>query len=187
MDEANAITYEGKDIPAATIADVKQPMPQYTNVKFMGKSGCGGVYNDGDWCMMRAEEMLLIKAEAAYKAGNTAAGEAALKKLMDQRDPSWKQTCMTFEDEVWLQRRIELWGEGFAMSDIMRLKKNVVRYHEGDENSNVAEPYRFNVQYGDTSMLLRFVQGELTNNRGCTQNEGGELPAQGDGAGLTAI
>ena len=34
-------------------------------------------------------------------------------------------------------------------------------------------------------MLLRFVQGELTNNRGCTQNEGGELPEQGDGAGLT--
>ena len=184
-DEANAITYTGKDIPAATIADVKQPMPVYTNVKFMGKSGCGGAYNDGDWCMMRAEEMLLIKAEAAYKAGNTAVGEATLKKLMDQRDPSWKQTCMTFEDEVWLQRRIELWGEGFAMSDIMRLKKNVVRYHEGDENSNVAEPYRFNIQYGDPWMLLRFVQGELTNNRGCSQNEGGELPEQGDGAGLT--
>jgi hypothetical protein len=71
------------------------------------------------------------------------------------------------------------------MSDIMRLKKNVVRYHEGDENSNVAEPYRFNVQYGDPWMLLRFVQGELTNNRGCSQNEGGELPEQGDGAGLT--
>ncbi len=183
-DPNNGTVYEGKDIPAAKMADCKEPMPPYTNFKFCGKAGVGGATNEGDWCMMRAEEMLLIKAEALYKSGETGAGEAALAELMAQRDPSYqRQAGLSFEDEVWKQRRIELWGEGFAMADVMRLKKNVVKFHK-DAETNVPEDYRFNISYDDDWILLRFVQSEITRNPAVVQNTGGVPPVAGDGADL---
>ncbi len=45
------------------IEDVKMKFIKYTNVKFGMKSGIGSSNNDNDWCIMRAEEMILIKAE----------------------------------------------------------------------------------------------------------------------------
>ncbi len=184
VDVDGGVSYSDSAIVDAKIADIKEPMPQYTNVKFCGKAGCGAATNEGDWCMMRAEEMILIKAEALAKAGDEAAGKAVLAELMAQRDPQYKQTCLTFADEVWLQRRIELWGEGFAMADVMRLKKNVVNYHEGDEATNVPVEYQFNVEYGNPWMLLRFTQSETNNNVGIVNNTGGSQPNQGDGASL---
>ena len=186
-DEAKNITYTGQDIAGATIADVKEPMGKYANVKFGQRAGVGSPYNYGDWCMMRAEEIILIKAEALAKAGNLSAGKSVLEDFVkNYRNPSYTSVAGSiedFENEVWLQRRIELWGEGFAMSDVMRLGKNVVRFHPGEE-SNVPEPYRFNVAANDPWMLLRFVQGETTNNTAVVNNEGGTEPKQGDGAGL---
>ena len=32
-----------------------------------------------------------------------------------------------FIDEIWFQRRIELWGEGFSLFDVLRLKKPIKR------------------------------------------------------------
>lgn len=187
-DEAKNITYTGQAIVGATIANVKQPMDKYTNVKFGQRSGVGSAYNEGDWCMMRAEEMILIKAEATAKAGNLASGKQILSDFVKTyRNPSFTSNAGSveeFENEVWLQRRIELWGEGFAMSDVMRLGKNVVRYHPGQE-TNVSEDYQFNISYGDPWMLLRFVQRETTNNVGVVNNEGGSQPKKGDGATLT--
>jgi len=187
-DEAKNITYTGQDIAEATIADIKQPMDKYANVKFGQRSGVGSAYNDGDWCLMRAEEMILINAEATAKAGNLVKGKQILEDFVKTyRDPSFVSKASSiedFENEVWQQRRIELWGEGFAMSDIMRLGKNVVRFHPGQE-SNVPEDYRFNISSSDPWMLLRFVQGETTNNAGVVNNDGGTQPNQGEGAALT--
>ena len=186
-DVEKGITYLGQAIATASIADVKQPMNPYANVKFGQRAGVGSVYNDGDWCMMRAEEMILIKAEATAKAGNLAGGKQILEDFVKTyRQPDFTSTAGSveaFSDEVWLQRRIELWGEGFAMADVMRLGKNVVRYHP-DEETNVEEVYQFNIAYNDPWVLLRFAQTEMTNNPCCLQNEGGTEPRQGDGAGL---
>lgn len=186
-DKVNNIVYKDQDIAKAAIPDIKEPMKAYANVKFGQKSGVGEGYNEGDWCMMRAEEMILIKAEATAKAGNLGAGKQILQDFVTAyRDPNYVSVAgsiQDFSDEVWLQRRIELWGEGFAMSDVMRLGKNVVRFHVG-KTSNVPETYRFNISATDPWMLLRFVQSEITNNVGVVNNEGGVQPVQGDGAGL---
>ena len=186
-DEAKNITYTGQAIATAAIADVKAPMDKYANVKFGQRAGIGSSYNYGDWCMMRAEEMILIKAEATAKAGNLPAGKQILETFVrTYRNPAYTSTAgqiADFENEVWIQRRIELWGEGFAMSDVMRLGKNVVRFHPGEE-TNVPESYRFNISHSDPWMLLRFVQGETTNNAGVVNNTGGTQPAQGDGSSL---
>ena len=186
-DVARGIDYIGQDIPDANIPDVKEPMQPLANVKFGIQAGIGASYNGGDWCMMRAEEMIFIRAEALAKSGNLAAGKAVLENFVSTyRDPAFTSTATSieaFSDEVWLQRRIELWGEGFAMADVMRLGKNVVRVIPG-EPTNVTEIYQFNIASNDPWMLLRFVQRETTNNQCCEQNVGGTQPEQGDGANL---
>jgi len=179
--------YKGQAIAAASIPDVKEPMYPYANVKFGQRSGIGSNYNDGDWCLMRAEEMILIKAEAYAKAGDLAKGKSILENFVKTyRDPSFVSTAssvMAFSDEVWLQRRIELWGEGFAMADKMRLNKNLVRFHPG-EPTNVSEAYQFNIAANDPWLLMRFTQTELNGNSAVVQNTGGKQPVQGDGASL---
>ena len=179
--------YKGQAIAAASIPDVKEPMFPYANVKFGQRSGIGSKYNDGDWCLMRAEEMILIKAEAYAKAGDLAKGKSILENFVKTyRDPSFVSTASNveaFSDEVWLQRRIELWGEGFAMADKMRLNKNIVRFHPG-EPTNVSEAYQFNIAANDPWLLMRFTQTELNGNSAVVQNTGGKQPAQGDGASL---
>ena len=186
-DNAKNITYTGQQIVGAVISDVKQAMEPYTNIKFGQRSGIGGAVNDGDWCMMRAEEMIFIKAEAEAKAGDLSAGKQDLENFVKTyRDPAYTSTASNvaeFENEVWLQRRVELWGEGFSMADVMRLGRNVVRYHP-TEATNVPEAYRFNISATDPWLLLRFVQKETTNNSGVVQNEGGSEPKSGDGSTL---
>jgi hypothetical protein len=186
-DVAEGITYKGQEIPGASIADVKVPMYPYANVKFGQRSGVGSNYNDGDWCLMRAEEMILIKAEATAKAGKLAEGKSILENFVKTyRDPNFVSTAssdLDFANEVWLQRRIELWGEGFAMADKMRLGKNIVRFHPGEE-TNVAVEYQFNIAANDPWLLMRFTQTELNGNSGVVQNTGGVQPQKGDGAGL---
>jgi hypothetical protein len=186
-DYAKNITYSGQAIVNATISDVKMPMEPYSNVKFGQRAGVGEAENDGDWCLMRAEEMLLIKAEATAKAGNLQGGKQLLQDFVSTyRDPSFTSAASSvteFENEVWLQRRIELWGEGFAMADVMRLGKNIVRFHPG-KDTNVPEDYQFNLAANDPWLLLRFVQREITNNPAIEQNLGGTQPKPGDGANL---
>lgn len=186
-DEKTGVTYTGQDIAAAQIADVKEPMYPYANVKFGQRSGIGSAYNDGDWCMMRAEEMILIQAEATAKAGDLAKGKSILESFVKGfRDPAFVSKAASveaFSDEVWLQRRIELWGEGFAMGDKMRLGKNIVRFHPG-EPTNIPVEYQFNLASNDPWLLLRFTNAELNGNSKIEQNTGGAQPVQGDGASL---
>ena len=186
-DVSKGINYTGQEIPDAAIADVKEPMPAYTNVKFGQKAGVGSSYNQGDYPMMRVEEMILIRAEALAKSGKLAEGKQVLEDFVKTyRDPAFVSAASSltaFENEVWFQRRVELWGEGFAMADVMRLGKNVVRFKAGVAN-NVPAEYSFNISASDPWMLLRFVQTETTNNAGVVNNTGGSQPKEGNGAGL---
>jgi len=180
-------SYVGQEIATAVIPNVKEAMTTYANVKFGQRSGIGSSYNDGDWCMMRAEEMILLKAEALAMSGSVAQGKQVLEDFITTyRDPAYVCTAATdveIQDEIWFQRRVELWGEGFGMSDAMRLGKNIVRYHP-DEETNFPADYQFNLSSDDPWLLMRLVQGETTNNSAIIQNEGGSEPSQNDGATL---
>lgn len=185
----NGVT--GNAVAPLSITDVKLPFVPYTNVKFGQYGYIGNNINAGDWCIMRAEEMILIKAEATAMSSSVAAGKQILEDFVKTyRDPSYASTATTasaFQDEVWLQRRIELWGEGFAMSDIMRLGKNVVRFTSG-VTTNFPDAFKFNLAATDGFLLLRIPQKETNNNRGIplsANNNGGTQPISGAGAGLT--
>ena len=100
----------------------------YANVKFGHVS---------DWTenymYMRAAEMVLIEAEAYAHMGDGAKAAQTLKVLMDARQPGWDKMSVTVDD-IHLQRRIELWGEGFAYYDLKRLNKGIDRTYEGNNH-----------------------------------------------------
>ena len=156
----------------------------YTSVKF-GCNTVGTVINDEDWPFMRVEEMILIQAEATAKAGNEAAGREILDNFVKTyRDPEYSSiaTGRSFSDEVWFQRRVELWGEGFSNNDARRLNKPIVRFH--DSKSNFPEAFRFNIAANDPWLLMRFTTSELNTNFGIVDNTGGTQPVQDQNAEL---
>lgn len=164
--------------------DSKMPFTPYTNVKF----GCytvGTVLNDEDMPLMRVEEMLLIQAECQAHLGNTSAAEKILVDFVKQnRDPEYTVNGrgLTLLDEIWFQRRVELWGEGFYVRDMQRLNKPLVRFH--DESSNVPTAFRFNLAANDPWRLLRFPQGEMNTNFAIVDNTGGHQPVIDEGKDL---
>ena len=169
----------GNEVAVLEIDNVKLPFLPYTNVKF-GMFSVGGTNNDEDWPFMRVEEMILIQAEGLVKSGQTDAGRQMLETFVQTyRDPSYSASAggWTLEDEIWFQRRVELWGEGFSNSDTRRLNKPLVRFHGGVE-SNVPAAFRFNMSANDPWWLMRFTSSELNTNLAIVDNSGGTLPVQ---------
>jgi len=119
----------------------------------------------GDWTMdyvyMRAAEMYLIEAEALAHQGREADAAIALARLMANRDPAWAAQSVTVED-VYLQRRIELWGEGFGYFDLKRLNKGIDRNYEG---SNHLTGYKHTVPAQDPAWIYQIPLVELQENK----------------------
>ena len=176
------VTWNGVSGPAVAgleIDNVKMAFLPYTNVKF-GMYQVGGTTNDEDWPFMRVEEMILIQAEGLAKSGKTAEAKVLLENFVQTyRDPSYSVTASgrSLEDEIWFQRRIELWGEGFSNSDTRRLNKPLVRFHEGAP-SNIPEAFRFNMPADDGWWLMRFTSAEKNTNLAIVDNSGGTQPVQ---------
>ncbi|MDO4194833.1 MAG: RagB/SusD family nutrient uptake outer membrane protein [Prevotellaceae bacterium] len=167
----------GDAISTLAIDDIKLEFFPYTNVKF-GLSTIGGDKNDADFPFMRVEELILIKAESLAKSGNEGEAKTVLSDFVKNfRDPAYNiaMSSRSLADEIWFQRRVELWGEGFGMSDVMRLGKPVVRFHEG-EDTNQPDAFRFNVEPTDPWLLLRFCTSETNTNASIIDNEGGVIP-----------
>lgn len=159
----------------------KVAFPAYTNIKFGLKSGIGSTLNNNDWPLMRVEEMILIEAEGLAKSGQEAKATQVLESFVrTYRDPSYSSTAggRTLADEIWFQRRVELWGEGFFVADARRLGKNIVRFHGGEE-SNLSTAFQFNVSVDDPWLNMRFPKSETDNNKGIVNNTGGSLPVAG--------
>lgn len=144
--------------------------------------------------MMRVEEMKLIEAEAAGMQ-NEGRGIALLTDFAKTRDPQFvygqhkdetygSGYATSFQNEVWWQRRVELWGEGFATFDIKRLDKGVIRSYPG---TNHPLGMRWNKDLYTTNtgnihpdwMDLCIIQTETNYNTACTNNPTPVRP-QGD-------
>ena len=126
--------------------------------------------------LMRVEEMYLIEAEAAgmLNEGEGIALLTAFAKTRDaafeygQHNEGYNSTFATpFQNEVWWQRRVELWGEGFATFDIKRLAKGIIRSYDGTIH---IEEYRWNTNEVPSWMTLCFVNTEASYNKALVQN-----------------
>ena len=175
----------GNAVASLEIDNVKMPFLPYTNVKF-GMYNVGGTSNDEDWPFMRVEEMILIQAEGLARSGSEGAARDLLEDFVrNYRDPSYSAAASgrSLTDEIWFQRRVELWGEGFSNSDTRRLNKPLVRFHDGAE-SNVPAAFRFNMTADDGWWLMRFTSSELNTNLGIIDNTGGTQPVQDQNGSL---
>lgn len=179
-------TAKGDEIANLVLDDgSKVELPPYTNIKFGMKSGVGSTLNNNDWPLMRVEEMILIQAEGYAISGNEAKAKEILTNFVKTyRDPSYTiPSGHTLRDEIWFQRRVELWGEGFAVSDARRLNKPIVRFH-GPNTTNYADAFQFNIAADDGWLNMRFPQSEMDNNRAIVDNEEGSLPVAGQNPNL---
>lgn len=147
----------------------EQKFPEYTNIKFKKVPNW-----EADYIYMRVSEMILTEAEAlAHKGDNTGAA-TVLKELMSQRDPSWNLNSVT-ADDVYHQRRLELWGEGFSLFDHLRLKKGIDRNYEG---SNHLASMRFTIDAGSWYFLYQIPLQELDNSDAITAAEQNPAPTE---------
>jgi|25_taG_2_1085351.scaffolds.fasta_scaffold02680_3 hypothetical protein len=84
-----------------------------------------------DLVYMRVAEMYLLNAEAAANLGMEEEAKMALSMLLDERvdDTSYLDglSGQDLIDEIYLQTRIELWGEGKSYLAMKRNKATVVR------------------------------------------------------------
>ena len=177
----------GDEISTLKIDDVKEEFMPYTNVKFGMKRGIGNTINSNDFPLMRVEEMILIQAEGLAKSGKESEGRKILEDFVKTyRDPSYSSTAAgrSLADEIWYQRRVELWGEGFFMADANRLHKPVVRFHNNAESTNQPDAFRFNIDPDDPWLLMRFSDSETNANAAIVNNTGGSQPKQDQNPGL---
>ena len=165
------------DVANADDGDNKLPFLPYTNVKF-GVFSIGTTTNEEDMPLMRVEEMILIQAEAKARLGDNGGATSILENFVKTyRDPAYSASAggRSLLDEIWFQRRVELWGEGFGVFDNLRLDKPIVRNH-GAGTSNIADAFRFNLDSQDPWLRMRFPQGEMNTNFGIVDNKGGQQP-----------
>ena len=178
-----------RGIPALEFLVKRFKAPSYSQVKFGQYGGYGGLPNAGDWALMRVEEMMLIEAEAKGHI-NEAEGKQLLQDFVKKyRDPSYDVNASprNFFDEVWFQRRVELWGEGFSLFDIIRLGKPMVRTHGESDNdyfSGNYAPLQFNIAANDPILLNKIVRDERDTNPAVEQQKESAAPVAGQNSEL---
>lgn len=185
------ITWNGKtgvDIATMKIPNSKLAFLPYTNVKFGMKGNFGSTFNDNDWPLMRVEEMILIQVEGLAKSGHESEAAKLLQDFVSTyRNPAYvcNKTGQELYDEIWKERRVELWGEGFSMFDVLRLNKPIVRIH-GTNFLNWPDKFAFNMKADDPYLLLRFPESETNTNAGVstTENVAGDAPKSGQNSDL---
>ena len=135
----------------------------YVNYKF--NAALAGKGFSADYVMMRPEEMLLIQAEAiARQGGRDAEVQGLLDDLHAVREASPTPVTATGNallNLVLLERRLELWGEGFRGRDIKRLKLVLDRY--GSNHNPVVALY-MTLPSEDNRWNYQLPQGEIDAN-----------------------
>ena len=152
-------------------------MQPYTQVKFAPYNNeLGTRTNASDIPLMRIEEMLLIAAEAQARLGNLEESRNALNTFVTTyRDPAYNCAATSQEkilDAIWMQRRIELWGEGHSYFDLIRLNKGIDRRGAGFQPD-----YVFNIPATDASLIYLIPDTEMNKNANLVNNPQATQPA----------
>ena len=135
----------------------------HINYKF--NAAAAGKDFSADYVMMRPEEMLLIEAEAiARQGGRDTEVQALLDDLHAVRQTApvpVTETGAALLDLVLLERRFELWGEGFRGRDIKRLKIPLDRTGSNHDVTICGTLYE-DAEY--EGFLYKIPQGEIDAN-----------------------
>lgn len=140
------------------VAKSYSQLPKYANIKFI----TSGDFT-GDYCYIRTEDPYLLLIEANVELNNLTEARRLLSSFMALRDSNYDvekfDTQSKLRDEVRLQRRIELWGEGTSFYDIKRWKLGIDRTVEGSNHRT-----KIKVPAGDKKWVYQIPQREMDSN-----------------------
>jgi tetratricopeptide (TPR) repeat protein len=143
-------------------------------VKYAGKTGFPVGVLDGK--VLRSAEVLLNRAEAYYRSGNTSAALADLNLLKSNRYSAYTNVTLSGSallDEILLERRLELAFEGDRFFDLKRRNAGVTRSGKGDKADGTGTaPVFLTLAPGDYKLNFPFPQAELNFNKKLTQVAG---------------
>lgn len=124
----------------------------------------------GDVPYMRTAELILIEAEGLARAGQHGQAAQVLYELVSARDPEYTLSTNTGQaliDEIMVQRRIELWGEGHRWLDLKRLNLPLDRT---GTNYNPAVVILMEYPAGGPMWVSLIPRAELDTNEHMVQN-----------------
>lgn len=115
---------------------------------------------------MRIAEMFLIKAEAEANLGDDGGAISTLETLVKKRNAGYSFASTPYTggtnllEEIYLQRRIELFLEGHSLSDIVRLKQPLAR-PSGSGNHSIGTALVLTLPANSNRFLFKIPQAEL--------------------------
>ncbi|MFA5324709.1 MAG: RagB/SusD family nutrient uptake outer membrane protein [Bacteroidales bacterium] len=142
------------------------PSSSYKKYPYMNKKFAVEDYSSSvaDANYMRLGEMYLIAAEACANLNDATGAANHLYTLVSTRDKSYTKTVATgatLLEEIYVQRRIELWGEGFRFLDLKRLNLPLDRT---GANHNESVSLTMKVPVGDILWKYAIPQDEIDAN-----------------------
>ena len=144
----------------------------YQVAKFLNENA--GTIEPEDVLYMRVSEMYLIEAEAlAKQGGKDAEAAAVLNSLVSGRDSGYTLSTNTGQDlidEILLQRRIELFGEGHRWLDMLRNDEALDLAGSDADQSYYLDGYEQAKPSVNNTWLYRIPQDELNANPNMVQN-----------------
>ncbi|MCR5863234.1 RagB/SusD family nutrient uptake outer membrane protein [Flavobacterium sp. J372] len=125
-----------------------------------------------DYLFMRVDEFYLLSAEAAARTGDEAAARTRLAELLTQRLAGGAGAATAYvtgltgqalQNAIYLQTRIELWGEG---KSYLAMKRNQATVTRGTNHVFRAGQ---SFQYNSDELSFQIPQIELNNNPAITE------------------
>lgn len=150
--------------------DPNYNVKQYIQTKFSDTStmGTGDVFAS-DYIYLRTGEMYFVAAEALYRANKPDEAKNMLNEIMKTRNPNYNfnGTGQALLDEICLQKRIEMWGEGKRLFDMKRRNEDLDR----SKGTNHHELVKKNpiVKAGSNLFIYQIPEDELKANSAITE------------------
>lgn len=132
-----------------------------------------------DYLFMRVDEFYLLSAECAARLGNDAEARSIMIQFIENRTPEAETTINSLsgaelQDFIYLQTKIELWGEGKSYLAMKRNQATITRgtnhvFRAGESFTHDADELTFDVplEFNYTPPALEFLNcGDLVQNEG---------------------
>lgn len=141
---------------------------KYVQCKFVdvGSQKKGDTFSS-DYIYFRTGEMYFVAAEALFMAGDEAGAKAKLEEVMKTRNPEYTVSVAgdALLEEIKLQKRIEMWGEGRRFLDMKRRAEKLNRNNGINHNPTAIKEAEAN----DFRMIYLIPDKELNANSEITE------------------
>ena len=151
------------DVPSPSANGV--PMPRGTALKFKDVSKS----LSSDYIYMRTAEMYYLKAEALYLANDQPGARAALEDVMTTRLSGYSAIDLSGDallKEIRIQKRIEMWGDGFRLFDMKWRVEDMDRRG----STNHVQTYPLFIEANGVDWVFPIPQVEMDANIEITEN-----------------